>query len=133
MRQHVGLGQHGYSGLLHDLGLGQIRCFHRKVRIHDTGTSGGYVFGNTLKVGDGGLETVLDRAHLAAHLGNFSQSRINAGNGGVGAGNGGDTKLINGGGGIACGIKTRGGKACAGKRNIARAVERDLTAMGGCS
>jgi len=35
LRQHIGLGQHGNTCLLHDLGFGQHGCFGREVRIHD--------------------------------------------------------------------------------------------------
>jgi len=53
LRQLVCLGQHGYACLLQNLGLGESCCFCCKVRIHNTGTSGGYVFRDVLQVGNG--------------------------------------------------------------------------------
>ena len=71
-----------YACLLQNLGLGESCSFYCKVRIHDTRTSGGYVFGDLLQVGNGRLETVLDHAQIATHLINFIQIGILVDSGG---------------------------------------------------
>src|SRR5690554_4587537 len=66
LRQLVGLGQHGSTGLLHDLVLGQLGRLCRVVCVHDTAAGSRHVLGNILQVTDGGLKAVLYRPDVSA-------------------------------------------------------------------
>src|SRR3954463_12045756 len=66
LRRLVGLREHARAGLLQDLQLGELHHLRRHVRVADTALGSGQVLLVARDVGDGVLQTVLDRTERRA-------------------------------------------------------------------
>ncbi|KAG1543427.1 hypothetical protein G6F50_013991 [Rhizopus delemar] len=76
LRYLVGLGQHGRTGLLQDLGAGQLGGFLGEVGVLDAAARRRQVFRRGLQVGHDRGEAGLDRTEVGAGAGDRTQGLV---------------------------------------------------------